>query len=270
MSTKTAFIDFKELKKRTSIEAIVQMLGLQMVQKNDQWRSPCPTCQRGGPRALAVNTTKQSFFCHASGNDFGDLIALVAHVRLHSQTPEAMQEAAKIISDHLGTGDTVTSATVSHRAPSPRREAPGGPLRPLEYLEPEHEAVQALGVTPATAAAFESGYAGKGVLRGRYAVPIKGRDGALLAYVGIAVTKEQSPRLLFHNFDPHSQIFHQECVAEGGDISVCRDPLALILAIENGVEDTLISFLTEGITAQQFEQLASLMDEKKIETAFIY
>ena len=266
MSTKAAgFIDFKELKRRTNIEAVVQMLGLQMVQKGDQWRSPCPTCQRGGPRALAVNTTKQSFFCHASGNDYGDLIALVAHVRDISQ-----QDAAKLITDHFGNSDTVHSVTVSHRAPSPRRESPTGSLRPLDYLEPEHEAVQALGVSPATATAFESGYAGKGVLRGRYAVPIKGRDGSLLAYVGVAVTKEQSPRLLFHNFDPHSQIFRQECVAEGGDISVCRDPLALILAVENGVEDTLVSFLTEGITAQQFEQLSSLMDEKKIETAFIY
>lgn len=269
MSTKPAFIDFKELAARTSIEAMVHMLNLQMQQKNDQWRTTCPVCKRGGPRALSVNTTKGKFFCHGC-DAHGDLISLVAHVRLQSQTPEAMHEAAKIIADYLGHSGTAHNVTVSHRAPSPRREAPGGPLRPLEYLEPEHEAVQALGVSPATAKLFESGYAGKGVLRGRYAVPIKGRDGTLLAYVGIGVTKEQSPRLLFHNFDPHSQIFRQECVAEGGEVSVCRDPLALILAVENGVEDTLVSFLTEGITAQQFEQLSSLMDEKKIETAFIY
>lgn len=35
-----------------------------------------------------------------------------------------------------------------------------------------------------TAELFESGYAPKGVLRGRYAVPVKSRTGELLAYAG--------------------------------------------------------------------------------------
>ena len=41
---------------------------------------------------------------------------------------------------------------------------------------------------------FEAGYAGKGIMRGRLAVPVKAKDGKLLVYVGIAVDREQSPQ----------------------------------------------------------------------------
>jgi hypothetical protein len=137
---------------------------------------------------------------------------------------------------------------------------------PLTYLEPAHEAVQALGISQATCEAFQAGYAPRGVLRGRLAVPVRNKAGELVAYAGIAVTKEQSPALLFHNFDPHGVIFNADRVAEGGDLFVCRDPLAVLLAVENGIPaETVVSFLAP-ITAQSLEVLAALMDEKRIET----
>jgi hypothetical protein len=118
---------------------------------------------------------------------------------------------------------------------------------------------------------FGSGYAGKGVLRGRYAVPVYGKDGTLLAYVGIAVSKEQSPRLMFHNFDPGSAIFNAHRLAEGGDLIVCRDPLQVLLAVENGIApESVVAFLSDGIAAQQFEMLAALMDEKKTQPAQLF
>ena len=55
-------------------------------------------------------------------------------------------------------------------------------------------------------------------------------------------------------------------VAEGGGLWVCRDPLAAILAVENGIPiENVVSFLAP-ITAQSLDMLSSLMDERKIET----
>ena len=47
-----------------------------------------------------------------------------------------------------------------------------------------------------------------------------------------------------------------------------RDPLQILTAYEAGVEN-VVAFLTT-ITAQQLEQLASLMDEKKVETIELF
>lgn len=257
------FVDFAELKKRVRIENVVALLGLKMNQKGDQWRGPCTACKSGGERALAVNTTKQSYYCFAQAKG-GDLIALASHIQGVSQ-----RDAAVFIDQGSGKGETVKD-TVPPQRPQPQG-AQEKSLQPLQYLEPTHPKVQELGISAETATLFGAGYAPKGVLRGRFAVPVKSRDGKLLAYCGIAVEKEQSPRLLFHNFDPHSVLFNAERVMSSGELVVCRDPLQVLQAVENGIPpESVVSVLTDGITAMQFEQLSSLMDEMQIEQAQLF
>lgn len=259
------YIDFADLKSRITITQAAEWLALKLKPSGDQQRGPCPICNTGGDRALVVTPGRGLFYCFPSKIG-GDLIKLVAHVKACSQN-----EAAQLIKAQFGgTVSTVparASGTASYSSSTAPQNQKAG-LNPLPYLEPGHPTIQALGISPATAEAFGSGYAGKGVLRGRYAVPVHGKDGTLLAYVGIAVSKDQSPRLLFHNFDPGSVIFNADRLAEGGDLFVCRDPLQVLLAVENGVApENIVAFLTDGIAAQQFEMLAALMDERKTETA---
>jgi hypothetical protein len=52
------------------------------------------------------------------------------------------------------------------------------------------------------------GFLPKGIMRGRFAVPVHDRSGTLLAYCGRTV-KDESPQLLFPNgFNPASAIFN--------------------------------------------------------------
>jgi hypothetical protein len=261
------YIDFVDLKSRTTIMQAAELLTLTLKPSGNQQRGPCPVCNTGGDRALVITPERGLFYCFPAKTG-GDLIKLVSHVRGCSQN-----EAAHLIQSQIGGTVTVPArarGTVPNTSSTPPQKEKAG-LNPLPYLEPEHPAVQGLGISPGTAKAFGSGYAGRGVLRGRYAVPIHGKDGTLLAYVGVAVSKEQSPRLLFHNFDPGSTIFNAYRLAEGGDLFVCRDPLQVLLAVENGIpQENIVSFLSDGITAQQFEMLAALLDEKKTEPAQLF
>lgn len=261
----TAFVDFAELKKRVSIEQAVQTLGLKMETTGAQLRGPCPTCQTGGERALVVTPEKGLYYCFAAKAG-GDVIALTAHIR--GCKPK---EAADFLS---GTGTAPVTSKSTSTGTSIAKAVPKEPekgFQPLSYLEAEHPKLQALGISAETAALFGAGYAPKGVLRGRLAVPVCSRDGKLLAYCGIAVEKEQSPRLQFHNFDPHSALFNQERVASSGDLWICRDPLQVLLAVENGIPpECVVSVLTDGITPAQLEMVSSLMDDKQIEQAQLF
>jgi hypothetical protein len=88
-----------------------------------------------------------------------------------------------------------------------------------------NEAIGGLGLTEATCTAWGAGYAPKGIMRGRFAIPIHDRAATLLAYVGVAITEETSPRLYFPNgFDPHSVTFGADRVKEG-ELYLVRDPL---------------------------------------------
>ncbi len=148
----------------------------------------------------------------------------------------------------------------------PEKEKAG--FNPLTYLQPEHPAVQGLGVSAETASFFGAGFAPRGILRGRLAIPIHDRDGTLMAYCGRAV-KDESPTLLFPNgFQPADFIFGAHLV-RAGHLTLVRDPLSVLTANESGVEN-VIAFLTESIAAQQLEMLASLMDEWHCETVELF
>jgi hypothetical protein len=252
-----SYIDFAELKAKVSITDVLAMLNIDLQRfkrHGDQLRGACPIHGGDNPRGFVITPTKGLWFCF-SGCGGGDVIALVAKVR---------QLSTRDAADWIAQGGTVTRAvpaTVTGNGSGTVPQNEKGALKTLDYLLPEHEAVQALGVLPETAEAWESGYAPKGIMRGRYAVPLKGKDGTLVAYVGIAVSEEQSPHLHFPNgFEPQSLIFGASQV-EAGSLTLVRDPLQAIIAAQSGIEN-VIAFLTSTISAPQLERLASLMDEK--------
>lgn len=176
-------VDFQELKQRISISQVVQMLGLKMKGAGAQLRGPCPACNNGGDRALAVNTGGK-YYCFADKKG-GDQIALVAHIRGLSN-----KDAAEAIATHF----SVRPAPSPAGKPVEQGSRRGG-LEPLDYLDPIHEAVEALGIPPAAADQLGAGFAPKGTMRGRVLLPLRLPDGTLIGYCGIGL--DLDPPFLF-------------------------------------------------------------------------
>ena len=255
----TYAVDFADLKQRVSIEQVASWLGAQLKSHGPQLRGPCPICKAGGDRAFVITPAKGCYYCFGDCKKGGDAIQLVANAK-----GLTVKEAAEAIAQHFG---LTQKPTVPDRSPQPQQEKGG--FKPLDYLQPDHETVHALGLSQETAAAFGLGYAAKGILRGRVAVPIRDGAGVLLAYCGIATAKDQSPKFLFpSNFDPATAIFNGDR-AEEGELNLLSNIVQVLEAFQNGVENS-VCFLTESITAQQLEQLASLMDQKKCESVQLF
>lgn len=196
-----SFVDFAELKAAIRIEDVLPKLGLASLSRADQWRGPCPACESGGDRALVVTPAKQTFYCFAARQG-GDVIGFVAHVR-----GCGMKEAALALAewfdfdatpDRNCTSSRNSTSTESGNGTSPpERPVETKKLAPLSYLNPSHEAVLALGLSAETCEHFGAGYAPKGILRGRLAIPIHDPSGELAAYCGRAVKADQAPLLAF-------------------------------------------------------------------------
>ena len=102
--------------------------------------------------------------------------------------------------------------------------------------------LERLGLDPETLEHFEAGYAPKGILRGRLAIPIHDLAGELVAYCGRAVKDGQKPLLTFpKGFDPSRYVFNLHRMEEG-ELYCSLDPLDVLLAFQNGVENA-IAFL---------------------------
>jgi len=252
------FIDFADLKKRVGIEQVLDMLGLQLRGDGAQLRGPCPIHKGTKDREFVVTPSKDLWFCFA-GCGGGDIIKLVAKIKNIGQ-----KEAAALIAQHFGTVPAPPNGTVpssrNSTVPGALSQEEKGVLRPLDYLQVDHELITIFGLSPETCREYGAGYAPKGIMRGRFAIPIHDQNGTRLAYCGHTL-KNESPRLIFPNgFNPHGVIFGAHRVEEG-PLFLVKEPLDLLVAFENGVTN-LVCFLAE-VTPQSLEMLASLMDERK-------
>jgi DNA primase len=172
------FLDFETIKQQNRIEDVAAKLKLITKPANNQLRGACPTCKQGGDRALAITPGVQKFYCFAAQKG-GDVIGLAAHIL---DTP--MKEAAEWLS---GTSTVARTSTV---LPDTQPESENGrTLQPLSYLQPDHEAVSAVGFDTEVAKALGIGYAPKGLMRGTVAIPVRNERGDLLGYVGITEAK---------------------------------------------------------------------------------
>lgn len=250
-----SFVNFQELKVKVPISAVLrEMLGLALKESGDQLRGACPICKDGGDRAFVATVSKGAFYCfkHAQG---GDIISLVAAVR---DCPP--KEAAAMIARHFG-----LLADARPEEPKAQQQTEAAGLKALPYLVPEHPSLVPLGVSPEACKHFGAGFAPKGIMRGRLAVPIHDETGLLLAYVGIALTAEQLPRLLYpKDFAPESVIFNAHRIKDEQGVTAVRNPLNVLLAWQNGVEN-VVALLGETITAEQLRLLAAFLERHKLD-----
>jgi len=158
-----SYIDFEDVKKNVPIEKAVTLLELDLKPRGTQLRGNCPVCD-GGERILCVTPAKSCWYCFGCKTG-GDQIALASHMR--GEDPKA---AAHYL-----------SGTVPER--KERREKSQKGFKALEYLKPDHEAVQALGIEPEDAERIGLGYATRGAGRGSVMIPIRLETGQLVGYV---------------------------------------------------------------------------------------
>ena len=174
------FLDFQQLKEAFDFDDAIEFLGLKLNAENNQLRGKCPACNSGGARGLVI-TPGRGYFCFGAKKG-GDQIALVAHVK-----GIGMRDAAMLIQEELVPAvpaSTRTSRTVPDKHPE-RDDSAANQLAVLDYLQHDHEMVQAIGFTAEDAEALGIGYCAKGTLRGHVAVPVRLEDGTLSGYVGI-------------------------------------------------------------------------------------
>lgn len=166
------YIDFAQVKSDHPIEEVADRLGLVLKKEGGQLRGECPVAESDNPRALSITPSKGKFFCFSCQTG-GDVISLVQHIK-----GIGAKEAAEWI-----------TGPVPEENKTPERPKPSEGFQPLDYLQPEHDAVEALGISPLDAGEIGIGYAPRGYHRGLVAIPIRLEDGRLVGYVGVSECK---------------------------------------------------------------------------------
>ena len=215
-----AQIDFKEVKERATADQVIAFLGLKLTQKDDSFRGACPLC-KSNSREFVITGSKRLFHCFKCKSG-GDFIKLVSEAK-----SLGTREAATELDKACGGEKRPTLAPTEKKAFDVDKYAEG--------LDPEHKALEPLGLSADTLRTWKAGYSATGVNRGRLALPIESLQHGTLGYMGMEINPDQ-PTLIFPNgIDPRLYIFGAGH-ATGKELYLTRCPLDVLKAWDSGLE----------------------------------
>jgi hypothetical protein len=168
-----AYIPFDQVKRVTTIERVAGWLGLIGT------RMQCPVNQ-GDKRELAIFPKTQRFCCFGCKKNgkqpseySGDLIQLAAHIKGTPVKKQAL-EIMKAMHGYQPAQKGLTSEAAE---------------KINSELEHEHEAVQALGLSPERAKELGIGFRRRGTKANMVLIPVRDDNGQLLDYAGYSQDK---------------------------------------------------------------------------------
>ncbi len=231
------FVSFAEVKQSVTMEAVLSRYGLfaALTRKGKNLAGACPFCKGGSARQFQVNTLKNAWYCFGckAGGNILDFVAKkegvsvhTAALRLDSWFELGLMEEKPRAEPPAAPAEPPPAVSVEE-PPAPKDLPTENPplTFTLKTLDPCHEGLAPLGLQTETIEHFGAGYCGKGLLKGRMAIPIHSPRGELLAYAGLAIEEGASPRYLFPpKFYPPLEVFNLHRLEEAGDGD---DPLYL-------------------------------------------
>ena len=245
----SAQLDFQAIKTATTAEQVISFLGLQLTQKEDSFRGVCPLC-KSGSREFVITGSKKLWHCFKCKKG-GDFIKLVCEAK-----SLGVRDAAAELAKACG---------VEAKAPAKTAEVKNFDVEKYaQSLDPNHEALKPLGISPDTLrewkAGYVSNYQGKGA---KLAIPIRGTEG-IIAFLGMDINADD-PELHFpKHIDPKLYVFGYG-MAEGPEIYLTAHPLDVLRAWDSGFHNS-VCFLNTEIVSTQFTWLTMLMDGANVKT----
>lgn len=219
-------ISFAELRAQLSFPNVLAHYNVQGKEKGgDQWQGFCPLPSHvhkgdgGKPRSpsFSINFTRGIYNCFGCGGKGNVLEFVIRMEGLDPEIGEQFRQGALRAEDLFlgGAGDDAARkvATSQPKAPAPPKSAPvkdepellsvvNAPLDfTLRGLDNAHPYLQERGFSPETAAHFGLGFASRGLMKNRIAIPINNREGLLVGYAGRlvddATINEDNPKYRF-------------------------------------------------------------------------
>ena len=181
-------IDFRTVKERGRFDAVLRRYRLAMPGGRAQHFVLCPF-HRETEASCRIDHVRNRFRCFGCGAT-GSILDFVARLENTS-----IKEAAELVASWCGVtdenGDSVDApASTEQRASYGSEQRTGAaparnqPLRTSLNLDPTHPYLVGRGLSPETIEQFGLGFCGRGLMRGRIAIPIHDEEGCLIAYAG--------------------------------------------------------------------------------------
>lgn len=230
------WISFKDLRAHLDFDQVLTHYGVKLTAKGDQRNGFCPLPTHEGERkspSFSANVARgiwQCFGCRAKGNvlDFA--------VRMEGLDPTKGEDVRKValkLVEEFNISAAVTGEEQREQKKDEQARTPAAPQKeksqpavaekkvlvnaPLDFelkgLDQAHPYLAARGLQTDTVAYFGLGYASRGLMQGRVAIPLHDSGGQLVGYVGRlvddAAVSAEHPKYKFPSGREHAGVVHE-------------------------------------------------------------
>lgn len=233
------YVKFAEIKEKITFEQILSQYGLgEFRQEKDSLIGRCPIHKgRFNPNQFHINLTRKLWNCFGDCKRGGNILDFVALMEgLNPDDKDDLHKTGLIIKSWFPEIIGQSDPSPERRETKQRKEREETPatieqdgVKVLTFklkTDPTHQYLKNRGLTAETIKYFELGFASKGIMRNRIAIPIYDDQGYLLFYTGRAVGDEQKPRYFIPEGSSKSEVvFNLNRAIQEGNSS---DPLIIV------------------------------------------
>lgn len=259
-----AFIDFAVVRRDYPLLDVAQKLGIKVRPDGNKHRGQCPFTDCQNLRSFTITPKGGTHGdgicgCFKCGRNGMDSIGLVQKLN----DMQRMPEAARYIVELMGGKAHAPEEQKGLKEVSRNFQASAVTKLDLlkkvaEDLDPDHERIEAAGISSETAVAFVAGYAGRGVARGHVIVQLHDPKGTLIGYVGLEEPM-WLPKDIAATVEEH--VFGWHRVTEG-PVKLLASPIEVLRYLEVDPEGQAVAFLTPEMQPTQLKYLADLLSQK--------
>lgn len=267
---KDNWVDFKAIKAAVALTAVLERYQVNWLRKkDDELRGRCPIHKGEGQGAFHVNVVKGVFHCF-SCKKRGNVLDFVAAMEQCS-----IRDAALKLKEWFSVSDTAPTAGGRGSKPSESKFPAGEGEEPmvnkplafqLKGIDPSHPYLAGRSITKETAETFGVGFfSGRGSMAGRVAIPIRNKDGELVAYAGRSIDSTEPRYKLPMGFHKSVELYNLNRV-EGDEVIVVEgffDAMQVHQAGFAGVVALMGSSLSnrqEKLLIERFRRVTLLLD----------
>lgn len=265
------FVDFKEIKERVSIEAVLAHYNIQLRRVNQQsMRGNCPLPMHSSEKSkesFIIQTSKNIWTCQSSscvagrsGKKGGNVLDFVALMENCS-----IRDAAVKLNDWF----SVTKGNPEFRKasdPTPATNpdaADEGENMPLTFtlngIDHGHQYLQHRRIKENSSCYFGIGFfPGKGSMSGRVVIPIHNERGELVAYAGRAIDQTEPKYKLPAGFKKSAVLFNLHRVV--GDAVIIVEGFFDCVKVNQAGFGEVVALMGSSLSARQEELLRRFSD----------
>ncbi len=265
------YIDFRHVKAAADFTAVLAHYGIELKGAGEERRALCPFHDDDEP-SLSINVDKRVYHCFGC-DERGNVLEFVAAMEETDNLREAARKLAEICQTTLAPERERSGARKSggsrrrggrkqeeKKEPPAREREAATENKPLTFklkLNPEHPYGAERGLSPEIIDAFGMGYCSRGMMAGRWCVPIHNEQGELVAYAGRWVDDElpedTARYLLPPEFNKSRVLFNLDALDRPELVVVVEGYFGAVRLHELGVP--VVSVMGNSISKEQVELL---------------